>query len=93
MSGTNTIPEAANTYLAAKRVDEVECVIADLPRIARAKALPASKWHEQSHFHLPIAIFFQTITGNWGEAAGPDGFREPDMVISPWEREHLLLNL
>jgi len=66
MTWRNAIPEAAKTYLDANRLDEVECVIADLPGIARGKAVPASKWEKQSHFHLPNSIFFQTITGDWG---------------------------
>ena len=83
MTWTNNIPDAAKTYLENNRLDEVECVIADLPGIARGKAVPASKWDKQSHFHLPNSIFFQTITGDWGEAAGPDGFLEPDMILKP----------
>ena len=83
MSWTNKIPEAALTYLANNKLDEVECVIADLPGIARGKAVPAGKWEKQNYFHLPNSIFFQTITGGWGEAAGPDGFLEPDMILKP----------
>ncbi len=83
MTWRNAIPEAAKTYLDANRLDEVECVIADLPGIARGKAVPASKWEKQSHFHLPNSIFFKTITGDWGEAAGPGGWTEPDMILKP----------
>ncbi len=83
MSWTSKIPEAALAYMEQNRLDEVECVIADLPGIARGKAVPASKWEKQGHFHLPNSIFFQTITGDWGEAAGPDGFLEPDMILKP----------
>ena len=83
MTWTNSIPEAALRYLENSRLDEVECVIADLPGIARGKAVPAVKWEKQSHFHLPNSIFFQTITGDWGEAAGPEGFVEPDMILKP----------
>ncbi|SEN19947.1 glutamine synthetase [Loktanella fryxellensis] len=83
MSWMDEIPEAARVYLDGNRLDEVECVIADLPGIARGKAVPAAKWDKQPHFHLPNSIFFQTITGEWGEAAGPDGFLEPDMILRP----------
>jgi len=85
MSWTDHIPEAARVYLENNRLDEVECMIPDLPGIARGKAVPASKWEKQadSHFHLPNSIFFQTITGDWGEAAGPEGFLEPDMILKP----------
>ena len=83
MSWIKDIPKAARTYLESNRLDEVECVIADLPGIARGKAVPASKWEKQSYFHLPNSIFFQTITGDWGEAAGPGGWTEPDMTLKP----------
>ncbi|MCP1168163.1 glutamine synthetase family protein [Limimaricola litoreus] len=83
MSWVDEIPEAARLYLDQHRLDEVECVIADLPGIARGKAVPAAKWEKQQFFHLPNSIFFQTITGDWGEAAGPEGFVEPDMVLKP----------
>lgn len=76
-------PEAAQAYLEGRRLDEVECVISDLPGIARGKAVPASKFARQSHFFLPDSIFYQTITGGWGEAAGADGFIERDMILRP----------
>jgi glutamine synthetase len=53
-----------------------------LPGIARGKAVPAAKWERQQFFHLPNSIFFQTITGDWAEAA-TDGFTEPDMILRP----------
>ena len=83
MTWTNHIPEAALSYLEANRLDEVECVIADFPGIARGKAVPAAKWERQTSFHLPNSIFFQTITGDWGEEAATDGFTEPDMTLRP----------
>jgi glutamine synthetase len=77
------LPEAARDYLEGHRLDEVECVGADLPGIARGKAVPASKFGRQDFFHLPDSIFYQTITGGWGEAAGEDGFIEKDMILYP----------
>ncbi|MFW2588224.1 glutamine synthetase family protein [Sagittula sp. SSi028] len=77
------LPEAAQAYLDQRRLDEVECIISDLPGIARGKAVPASKFARQQHFHLPDSIFYQTITGDWGEAAGEDGFIERDMILKP----------
>ena len=77
------LPPAAQTYLEGRRLDEVECIIADLPGIARGKAVPASKFARQDYFHLPDSIFFQTITGDWGEAAGDEGFIEKDMTLRP----------
>ncbi len=83
MSWLDEIPQAARDYLEANRLDEVECMISDLPGIARGKAVPAAKWQRQTHFHLPNSIFFQTLTGDWGEAAGDEGFTEPDMILKP----------
>jgi glutamine synthetase len=80
---TDKLPQAAREYLEGKRLDEVECIISDLPGIARGKALPATKFAKQTHFHLPDSIFFQTITGDWGEAAGETGFIEQDMILKP----------
>ncbi|MDG1181604.1 MAG: glutamine synthetase family protein [Tateyamaria sp.] len=77
------LPDAARQYLEQRRLDEVECIISDLPGIARGKAVPASKFARQDYFHLPDSIFYQTITGDWGEAAGDDGFIEKDMILRP----------
>ena len=80
---TEKLPQAAQDYLSGRRLDEVECIISDLPGIARGKAVPASKFARQDHFYLPDSIFYQTITGDWGEAAGEDGFIEKDMLLKP----------
>ena len=79
----DTCPEPAREYLEGNRLDEVECIISDLPGVARGKAVPASKFARQNQFFLPNSIFFQTITGGWGEAAGDGGFVEPDMILKP----------
>ncbi len=79
----NRLPQAAQDYLEGRRLDEVECIISDLPGIARGKAVPASKFTRQDYFHLPDSIFYQTITGDWGEAAGDEGFIEKDMILRP----------
>ena len=80
---TSQLPEAAQAYLEGRKLDEVECIISDLPGIARGKAVPATKFMRQEYFHLPDSIFYQTITGDWGEAAGDDGFIERDMILRP----------
>jgi glutamine synthetase len=77
------LPDAAKTYLEGRRLDEVECIISDLPGIARGKAVPASKFAKQDFFHLPDSIFYQTITGDWAEAAEEDGWIEKDMTLHP----------
>ncbi|KAJ54163.1 glutamine synthetase [Actibacterium mucosum KCTC 23349] len=76
------LPEAAQAYLSGRRLDEVECIVSDLAGVARGKAMPASKFGNQSHFYLPNSIFLQTITGDWADLDG-EAFTEPDMVLTP----------
>jgi glutamine synthetase len=76
------LPQAARDYLEGRRLDEVECIVADLAGVARGKAMPGPKFARQTHFYLPNSIFFQTITGDWADATS-DGFTEPDMVLTP----------
>ncbi|MDB6178619.1 glutamine synthetase family protein [Paracoccus sp. Z330] len=75
-------PQAARDYLAERRLDEVECIVADIAGVARGKAMPASKFVRQDKFYLPNSIFLQTITGEWAD--NPAGaFTEPDMILTP----------
>ncbi len=79
---TDKLPESARNWINGRRVDEVECIIADLAGVARGKAMPASKFATQSNYYLPNSIFLQTITGEWAD--DPSGaFTEPDMVLVP----------
>ncbi len=76
------VPQAARDYMAGRRLDEVECILADIAGVARGKAMPASKFARQEKFYLPNSIFLQTITGEWAD--NPSGaFTEPDMVLTP----------
>ena len=79
---TDLIPDHARAFLEDRRLDEVECVVADLSGIARGKAMPAAKFATQSRFYLPNSIFQQTITGDWADD-GDAAFLEPDMVLTP----------
>ncbi len=84
MSGkwTDKLPESARDYVAERRLDEVECIVADIAGVARGKAMPASKFARQASFFLPNSIFLQTITGEWAD--NPSGaFTEPDMILVP----------
>ncbi|WP_299816803.1 glutamine synthetase family protein [uncultured Jannaschia sp.] len=84
-SGSNWVeraPPHARAYVEGRRLDEVECIVADLSGIARGKAMPAAKFAKQSHFYLPNSIFQQTITGDWADD-GDAAFLEPDMVLTP----------
>ncbi|SFG48883.1 L-glutamine synthetase [Palleronia marisminoris] len=76
-------PEAARLYLNGKRPEEIECMVSDLPGIARGKAMPAGKFARQSRFFLPRTIFHQTITGGWATVPVPEDATEPDMILTP----------
>jgi len=76
-------PQAARDYLQGHRLDEVECIVADLPGIARGKAMPGPKFARQNRFFLPASIFLQTITGDWADDIIPMGTTEPDMILTP----------
>ncbi|MBN2740577.1 MAG: glutamine synthetase, partial [Rhodobacteraceae bacterium] len=79
---TDKIPQAARDYMKGRRLDEVECIVADIAGVARGKAMPASKFQFQDRFFLPNSIFLQTITGEWTD--NPSGaFTEPDMILVP----------
>jgi glutamine synthetase len=79
---TDKLPDAARDFIAGRRVDEVECIIADIAGVARGKAMPASKFAKQANYFLPNSIFLQTITGEWAD--NPAGaFTEPDMILVP----------
>ncbi|WP_417808872.1 glutamine synthetase family protein [Thioclava sp.] len=79
---TDKIPQAARDYMKGRRLDEVECIVADIAGVARGKAMPASKFQFQDRFFLPNSIFLQTITGEWTD--NPSGaFTEPDMILTP----------
>ncbi|MBK5933862.1 L-glutamine synthetase [Rhodovulum imhoffii] len=79
---TKKLPDAARAYLENRKLDEVECIVADLAGVARGKAMPAAKFATQSLFYLPNSIFLQTITGDWADIAG-EAFTEPDMILTP----------
>ncbi len=82
---TDKLPEAARTYLEGRRLDEVECIVSDLPGIARGKAMPATKFAKTKQSYLPNSIFYQTITGGYADAAENEekGYTEPDMTLKP----------
>jgi glutamine synthetase len=68
------LPKAAQDFLAERRLEEVECIVA---------AMPASKFARTSQMFLPDSVFYQTITGGWADFEGEDRFTDPDMVLTP----------
>ncbi|MFT5005504.1 MAG: glutamine synthetase [Paracoccaceae bacterium] len=77
------LPQAARDYIGSSRLDEVECIISDMPGISRGKAMPASKFASSTQMFLPDSIFYQTISGGWANFDSEDRFTDPDMVLTP----------
>ena len=65
MDFLDKLPDAALDFMNGRKLDEVECIVADLSGIARGKAMPALKFAKQKHFYLPNSIFLQSINGDW----------------------------
>jgi glutamine synthetase len=93
----NTEDEFAE-WLKARRVSEVECLVADMAGIARGKILPANKFLSGLHngtLRLPESIFGQMVTGADSETdvltyQAPDMNLVPDVTtlrIVPWYKE------
>jgi len=77
------LPTPAQEYIDGRRVEEVECIIADIPGISRGKAMPAAKFARSKRMYLPDSIFYQTITGGWADFGGENRYTDPDMVLTP----------
>ncbi|MFK7854511.1 MAG: glutamine synthetase family protein [Granulosicoccus sp.] len=78
------LPDAFHTWLNGRRVDDVECVIADIAGTSRGKAMPARKFARGDAMYLPTSIFYQTITGDYVDLEDmPDQWTESDLVLVP----------
>ena len=78
------LPQAAKDYLAGRKLEEVECIVADTPGIARGKAMPALKFSTMDSMYLPDSIYYQTITGSYVDIDEiKDQYTEGDMVLKP----------
>ena len=80
---TTSLPIAAQSWLDGRRVEEVECVIADIAGISRGKAMPDTKFARGERMFLPMSIFYQTIDGDYVDMEIENQWTESDMVLSP----------
>ncbi|HLS59134.1 MAG TPA: glutamine synthetase, partial [Paracoccaceae bacterium] len=83
---TDRLPQAFRDWLADRRMEEVECVVADIAGISRGKAMPAMKFAKEDRLYLPTSIFYQTISGDWVSMPIENQWTESDMVLVPdWD--------
>ena len=77
------LPDAFKAYCNGRDVDEVECIVPDLAGMSRGKAMPAKKFSPDHTVHLPVSIFYQTISGADVEMDIANQWAEGDMVLRP----------
>ncbi len=77
------LPEAFKAYSGGSDIDEVECIVPDLAGMSRGKAMPAKKFSPDHVIHLPVSIFYQTITGIDVEMDIDNQWAEGDLVLRP----------
>ena len=90
--------EEAQAWFARQSIEEIECVVPDLAGVARGKIMPVRKFLGTPSMNLPLAVFYQTITGDFPEFAGAvnavqsdtDIFLTPDfatLAAVPWAQD------
>jgi glutamine synthetase len=82
-SWLDALPEAFKAYANGRTVDEVECIIPDLAGMSRGKAMPMKKFSPDHIIHLPVSVFYQTITGADVEMDIDNQWAEGDLVLRP----------
>ncbi len=88
MSNTNDwkadLPPAFIEWLGTRRVDDVECIVADIAGMSRGKAMPAKKFARAEAMYLPVSIYFQTINGSYADLDDMENqWTEADLVLKP----------
>lgn len=73
---------ALKAWLARHRVEYVECVVSDFAGVARGKIQAANEFGDKA-VKLPIAIFGQTVTGNYHMRRDNAGDRDMRCVPDP----------
>ncbi|WP_304186956.1 glutamine synthetase family protein [Phenylobacterium aquaticum] len=90
--------EEAQAWFARQNIEEIECMAPDLAGVARGKIMPVRKFLGAPQMNLPLAVFYQTITGDFPEFEGAvssvqadtDIFLTPDfatLAVVPWAQD------
>lgn len=78
-----TLPESFGTYLANRRLEEVECIIPDLVGMSRGKSMPSGKFDPEETFFLPVSLFYQTVSGAYVDMDIENQWMEEDVILRP----------
>ena len=83
--GVGTTLEVMPSWLRHHRIEEVDCAVPDIAGVARGKTMPAEKFLKLDPVHLPISIFYQTITGDYVgfDDDGQTLYAESDLMMVP----------
>jgi glutamine synthetase len=95
--GVGNLEEAAE-WFRRQNIEEIECMVPDLAGVARGKIMPATKFLATPQMNLPLAVFYQTITGDFPDLEGlvgavqsdTDIFLAPDfrtLAVVPWAHD------
>jgi len=95
--GVRNAEEAAE-WFRRHNIEEIECMVPDLAGVARGKIMPAGKFLKMASMNLPLAVFYQTITGDFPDLEGlmgavqsdTDIFLTPDfatLAVVPWAQD------
>ncbi|WP_123195584.1 glutamine synthetase family protein [Pannonibacter phragmitetus] len=89
---------AAQTWLAERGIEDIECIAPDLAGVARGKMMPTEKFLSGPVMTMPSSIFAQTISGDYPEdddrfqhnPIDGDLYFRPDystLTTVPWETD------
>jgi glutamine synthetase len=87
--------DRARAWLAARKIEDIECVVPDQAGVGRGKMMPVEKFLDGPTMTLPSSVLTQTITGDYPDddesfqhdPADQDILFEPDLstlAVVPW---------
>ena len=96
LTGREASIEAARKWLAARNIEDIECILPDQAGVARGKMMPVQKFLAAPTMTMPISILTQTISGDYppdddtfqNDPGDQDIHLEPDfstLSVVPWE--------
>lgn len=77
--------DEATAWLAARTIEDIECITPDLAGVPRGKMMPSSKFTSNTSLALPSALFRQTISGDYPDETGEFRYdpRDGDLKLMP----------